>query len=74
MQVFDYIELYITAIFAVAAIAVVAESIVLPLIDMVRRLTPVASRREFATVHVMPKPVAKKSYKDWDTMQLDVAA
>ena len=74
MQVFDYIQLYVTAIFAIAALAVVAESIVLPLIDMVRRLTPATSRRAFASVHEMPKPTAKKSDKDWDTMQLDAAA
>jgi hypothetical protein len=74
MQVFDYIQLYITAIFAVAAVAVVAESIVLPLIDMVRRLTPVTSRREFAPIYAMPKPAAIKSDKDWDNMQFDIAA
>ena len=74
MQVFDFIELYVTTIFAIAAVAVVAESIVLPLIDMVRRLTPVTSRPAFASVHELPKPAVKKSYKDWDTIQLDVAA
>ena len=74
MQVFDFIQLYITAIFAIAALAVVAEAIVLPLIDVVRRLKPARARRAFALVHDMTKPVARKSYKDWDNMQLDAAA
>ncbi|MEY4730384.1 MAG: hypothetical protein RL020_1542, partial [Pseudomonadota bacterium] len=64
----------VTGISAVAGVAVVAESILLPLIDMVRRLTPVTSRRAFASVHELPKPAAKKNYKDWDNMQLDAAA
>jgi hypothetical protein len=74
MQVTDYIELYIATTLSLAAVAVVAEAIALPVMDMVRRFTPAVQRRIAATVHPMPKPAARKDYKEWDTMQLDMAA
>jgi hypothetical protein len=75
MQAIDFIELYVAVTFSLAAVVVVAESIALPLMDMIRRVTPAVQRRAAeATVHPMPKPAARKDYKEWDTMQLDVAA
>jgi hypothetical protein len=71
MQVIDYIELYVAFTFTIAALAIVAEFIAKPLFDLTRRLTPT---RNVATIYNLPKPAAKKSYKDWDTMQLDAAA
>jgi hypothetical protein len=73
MQVIDYINIYVATTFAIAAVAVVAELIAIPLFDVARRLTPV-KKFNLATIYAMPKPVAKKSYKDWDNMQLDAAA
>lgn len=74
MQAIDFIELYVAATFAIAAFAVVVEFIAMPLTDLIQRFAPEAKKYNLATVHDMPKPAAKKNYKDWDTMQLDAAA
>jgi hypothetical protein len=74
MQVIDYIELYVAVTFAIAALTIVAEFIAIPLFDMARRMAPSATPGNVATLHNMPKPAARKSYKDWDNMQLDMAA
>ncbi len=74
MQVTDFIQLYVSVVFALAAISVVVELIAIPVFDLVRRLKPTAATSIAATLYIMPKPAARKSYKDWDTMQLDAAA
>ncbi len=74
MQVIDFINIYAAATFSLAAIAIVAEFIAIPLFDLVRRLSATSEYRSEATIYEMPKPAAKKSYKEWDTIQLDVAA
>ncbi|MGB8338053.1 MAG: hypothetical protein WCD07_11915 [Burkholderiales bacterium] len=74
MQVSNYIELYVAITFTFAAVVLVADSLAIPLADLVRRFTPAAKPSVLTTVHVMPKPVARKNDREWDNMQLDVAA
>jgi hypothetical protein len=71
MQAIDFIELYVAATFAIAALTIVAEFIAIPLFDMARRIAPT---RNLAVIYSLPKPAARKSYKDWDNMQFDLAA
>lgn len=74
MQVIDYIEVYAIITLSVTALVVVAESVLIPFMDIFQRMKPAAARTELATVHEMPPRAARKHYEEWDNMQLDVAA